>query len=101
MQTFDTLSEAITALKKEGYTLDFNLSENCLECSNKEHSLSAEDFVVDKFFRFDDNEDPSDQSILYAISSPTKHIKGLLVNGYGRFTDSKANEVINKLKIHL
>ncbi|MGZ3899513.1 MAG: phosphoribosylpyrophosphate synthetase [Bacteroidia bacterium] len=101
MQTFETLSQAINALKKEGYTLDFNLAENCLECNNGHHRLSAEDFVVDKFFRFDDNEDPSDQSILYAISSPTKHVKGLLVNGYGRFGDAVTNAVVDKLKMHL
>jgi hypothetical protein len=70
MQTFDTLSEAINALKKEGYTLDFNLADNCLECTTQPHRLSAEDFVVDKFFRFDDDEDPTDQSILYAIQHP-------------------------------
>jgi len=101
MQSFETLSQAINALKKEGYTLDFNLGEDCIECNNGEHKLGAHDFVVDKFFRFDDNEDPEDQSILYAISSPSRHIKGLLVNGYGRFTDAKANAVIEKLKIHL
>jgi hypothetical protein len=100
METFDTLSEAIAALKKQGYTLDFNLAENCLECNEGKHRLKASDFAVDKFFRFDTDEDPADQSILYAISVPGKNIKGLLVNGYGRFGNKVANDIIEKLKVH-
>lgn len=100
METYDTLSAAIAALKKQGYTIDFNLAENCLECVDKKHHLNAADFVVDKFFRFDTDEDPADQSILYAISAPGKSIKGLLVNGYGRFGNKIANDIIAKLKVH-
>ncbi|MBS1635334.1 MAG: phosphoribosylpyrophosphate synthetase [Bacteroidetes bacterium] len=100
METYNTLSEAIQALKKQGYSLDFNLKETCLECSEGKHKLTHEDFVVDKFFRFDTDEDPADQSILYAISSVKHDVKGLLVNGFGRFSDPVANELLEKLKVH-
>ena len=32
MENYDTLTEGINALKLQGYTQDFNLKENCLEC---------------------------------------------------------------------
>ena len=98
MQTFDTLSEAITTLKKEGYTIDFNLKQNCIECKRGDYKLLHDEFIIDKSFRFDVDEDPSDQSVLYAISSKKHDIKGILVAGYGIYSDPITNEMLEKLK---
>ena len=101
MQTYTTLSEAITDLKAKGYTEDFNLKENQIQCSNGTYKIFADDFHVDSFFRFEDNTDPDDQSILYALSSKKYKIKGLLVNAYGIYSDNIADEIMNKLKLHV
>lgn len=98
MESYDTLANAIKALKDQGYTEDFNLKQNCIECKGGDYQLLHHEFVIDKSFRFDVNEDPSDQSVLYAISSADKKVKGLLVNGYGVYSDSIANELLEKLK---
>ena len=97
MESYETLSEAITALKEQGYTADFNLTENCLEYIAKRQQLLPQEFVIDKSFRFDVDEDPSDQSVLYAISSEMHKVKGLLVNGYGIYSDDVSNEMLEKL----
>ena len=98
MEAYETLSEAMTALKIQGYTIDFNLKQNCIQCSNDRYILTPDEFKIDKSFRFDVNEDPSDQSVLYAISSEKHAIKGLLVGGYGIYSDSITNELLEKLK---
>lgn len=98
MENYDTLSQAITALKIQGYTEDFNLKENCLECIAGTKELLTHEFEIDKSFRFDVNEDPADQAVLYAISSAMHHIKGLLVNGYGIYSDQISNNMLDKLK---
>ena len=100
MESYTTLVDAINGLKAQGYTEDFNLQENYIKCSNSEHQLSAEDFKVDKVFRFEGNSDPEDQSVLYAISSEKYNLKGTLVNAYGIYSDNEANEVIKKLNVH-
>ncbi len=97
MENYDTLSQAINALKKQGYTQDFNLKENCLECIAGNKSLQPHEFVIDKSFRFDVDEDPSDQAVLYAISSHAHNIKGLLVNGYGIYSEAMSNAMLEKL----
>ena len=99
MESYDTLVEAINSLRKQGYTEDLNLRENCVECNTKDIQLSPVDFHVDKFFRFEDNTSPSDQSILYAISSQTHQLKGLLVNAYGVYADTASNEIMDKLSV--
>ena len=98
MESYETLSGAITALKAQGYIIDFNLKKNGIICSEGKHQFSSAQFEIDKSFRFDVNEDPSDQSVLYAISSHDHKIKGLLVNGYGIYSDTLTNELLEKLK---
>lgn len=96
MESYDTLVEAINGLKKEGYTVDFNLRENCIVCNELE--IFHDEFIIDKFFRFEGDTDPADESILYAISSEKHDLKGILVNGYGISSDSMTNEMLNKFR---
>jgi hypothetical protein len=98
MESYDTLSEAINALREQGYTEDFNLKENCLECLSVGHQITPAEFKIAKSFRFDVDEDPSDQSVLYAISSDKYHLKGVLVSGYGIYSDTLTNDMLDKLK---
>lgn len=100
MENYETLTEAITALKEQGYTEDLNLKENCLECLAGHKKLLPHEFSIDKSFRFDVDENPSDQAVLYAISSEKHALKGILVNGYGVYSDDIANEMLKKLNTH-
>ena len=89
-----TLSEAINALKKLGYTLDFNIQKE------NNTQLSPNDFQIDKVYRFEGMTDPEDQAILYAISSPKLNVKGILVSGYGISSDEYSSWLISKLIIY-
>ncbi|MEO6167519.1 MAG: phosphoribosylpyrophosphate synthetase [Chitinophagales bacterium] len=99
-ESYGTLSETINALKKEGYTIDFNINEEHLACHQADMILSPDDFEIDKVYRFEGESNPDDESILYAISSPKFGTKGLLVNGYGISSDEISNTLIQKLKTH-
>lgn len=99
-ESYGTLSETINGLKKEGYTLDFNISQECLVCDKPNMTLSPADFEIDKVYRFEGESNPDDQSILYAISSPKFNVKGLLVNGYGISADEIPDALISKLRTH-
>ena len=77
MQAFDTVSEAISELRQQGYVEDFNLKEDCLECRNGQFKVYADEFRVDDFFRFEGASDPGDSSIVYAVSSDSKGLKGV------------------------
>jgi hypothetical protein len=101
MESYDTLTQAISALKAQGYTEDFNLTPNCLECHNGNTQVLHDEFHIDKQFRFDDNEDPSDQAVLYAISSSKHELKGILINSVGIYTDPATNELLKKLSSSL
>ena len=99
MKSYTTLSETMNDLRKEGYVEDFNLQQNCLDCRNGQFKVFADEFKVDKFFRFEGASNPSDSSILYAISSDSKHLKGLLVNAYGIYSEPVTDEMLEKLEM--
>ncbi|MGY4383269.1 quercetin dioxygenase-like cupin family protein [Pedobacter sp. UYP24] len=98
MDTMTTVSEVLNKLKKDGYTVDFNLSDNCLVCSENSLKVHPDEFIVDKHYRFEGFSDPADEAIVYAISSTKHNIKGTLVNGYGIYSDEMTDSLINALK---
>jgi hypothetical protein len=100
MENYSNLLEAINGLRKEGYTEDFNLQNHCLGCRGGEYEILHDEFEVDKFYRFDVNTDPDDQSIIYAISSAKYKLKGILINAYGIYAEPTTNEILEKLKMH-
>lgn len=99
MDSYSTLSETMNELRKEGYVEDFNLQQNCLECRNGKFKVFADEFKIDKYFRFEGQSNPSDQAILYAISSDKHDIKGVLVNAYGIYSEPVTDEMLQKLEI--
>lgn len=94
-----TVSEVLNILKSKGYTVDFNLDDNCLVCHSNSLKIHPEDFVVDKHYRFEGMSDPADEAIVYAISSTKHNIKGTLVDGYGISSDKLTNDMIKALKV--
>ncbi len=99
-ESYGTLSETINGLKKEGYTIDFNINREFVVCNNPNMTLFPDEFEIDKVYRFEGESNPDDQAILYAISSPKFNVKGVLVNGYGISSDDVTNALIKKLKTH-
>lgn len=95
---YATVVEAINALRKEGYNLDFNLEENCIVCANGK--FEADDFEIMKVYRYEGDSDPADEAVVYAIQS-NKGDKGILVTAYGAYEDSNMNRyLLKKLSMH-
>jgi len=99
MENYSNLIEAINGLKKEGYVEDFNLKRDCIECRDGHYRIFHNEFVIDKYFRFEDDTNPEDQSIIYAISSKKYKLKGILINAYGIYSDPITNEMLDTLKM--
>jgi hypothetical protein len=99
MKQYESLVDALSDLRGQGYTEDFNLKQNCLECRESTFKLLHDEFQVDAFYRFEGMTDPDDESIVYAISSTTKNIKGVLVSAYGAYSEPVTDEMMKKLTV--
>jgi hypothetical protein len=93
---YDTVTEAVNGLRQRGFTVDFNLGENCLVCNDDTYDVN--NFEIVEVYRFEGDSDPSDEAIVYAIQS-LNGIKGVLVNGYGISADAMSAEMAQKLNI--
>jgi hypothetical protein len=95
MFTYDTVVQAVTGLKKRGYTVDFNLENDVLTCRELPEPLTPAEFEITEVYRFEGDSDPGDEAIVYAIES--KHgQKGILVNGFGISADMMNHEMVKK-----
>lgn len=92
---YATISEAIDELRKQGFTLDFNLKENSLKVNEQEYS--ADEFEIVDLYRYEGASDPADEATVYALASPNG-TKGILVTGYGATSpDEGADETLKRL----
>lgn len=95
---YSTLSGAVEALKKKGYTDELTLTEDGL--FNNALPLDPSRFTIDSFHRFEGPSDPADMSIVYAVSSEEVGLKGLLVGDYGANAQNFIHEMVKTLLAH-
>jgi len=101
-KSYDTVTEAMSGLRKLGYTIDFSIltDQECLVCHHTASHLSPNQFGIDCFYRFEGNSDPGDEMIVYAISSNDGNLKGIVVNAYGHHSDNATSAIVKKLQMH-
>ncbi len=97
MYAYDTLSQALADLQQRGYTEDFNLLEDGVECKAQQSTFTPECFNVVEVYRFEGMTDPDDNAVLYAIETDTG-LRGTLVDAYGTYAEALSPEMLAKLK---
>lgn len=100
METYDTVTAALSGLKAKGYTLDFNIAFDKIICSNGVVCLDPHQFEITQAFRFEGDTNPSDEDVVYVVESIDKKIKGTLTSAYGMYADNISTEMLSKLSMH-
>ena len=100
MQTYDTVTSALTGLKNKGYTLDFNISFDNIKCDEQNICLNPNEFEIVEVHRFEGDTNPSDEDVVYAVESKDGKIKGTITSAFGMYADSVSNQMIQKLTMH-
>ena len=101
MQSYETVTEAIKDLKVRGYKLDFNLAFDKLICHENGVCLNPAEFEIIEIYRFEGDTNPSDEDVVYAISSKDGSKKGVLSAAFGIYADSISTEMLQKMNVHL
>ena len=79
MKNYESPTDALNDLRKRGYDADFDLQSDCLYCADLDLRLYEEEFHVDEVYRFEGELNPSDNAVVYALTSPTG-VKGTVVD---------------------
>ncbi len=97
MTTYNNLVEATNDLMKRGYTENLSLEGDTIDDKSKNIHMTADDFEIDEFYRFEGASNPSDTSIVYAVTSKKYDLKGVLINAYGAYANSSSSAILAKL----
>jgi hypothetical protein len=100
MESYDTVTQALTGLKAKGYTLDFNIAVDNIRCAAHNIYLHPNEFEITEVHRFEGETNPSDEDVVYAIASKDGGIRGTMSSAFGMYADSMGNEMLQKLSMH-
>src|SRR5882757_4956912 len=100
MKTYNNLVEATHDLMQRGYTENLSLEGHTVDDKDKKIQMTAEDFEIDEFHRFEGASNPDDNSIVYAVTSRKYNLKGILINAYGAYANNSSSAIEAKLHHH-
>ncbi len=93
--SFDTLSEAVNTLTKEGYIEDFEAGYNCIKALYSKKEYQPHELKITASYRFEGMTNPEDQATVFTIEA-TDGIKGTLVMSYSA-EHNQNEELIKKI----
>ena len=89
----ETVTDALTQLKAEGYTAEFRLADGHLRSDADEvRACPCDDVVVERLYRFEGPSDPGDEMIVFALRDPATDVRGVLASGFGPAADPEVME---------
>ncbi|NSL86645.1 phosphoribosylpyrophosphate synthetase [Chitinophaga solisilvae] len=96
MKVYDTVTDALNDLRQRGYTKDFNLLFDCIQCTGEDTRIQPSDFDITETYRFEGDTDPGDEDIVYALETKDGR-KGVLMHGYGTYAEDISEDMVRKL----
>jgi len=82
----DTVTDALTLLRAEGYDADYELVDGRLQAAGCA-ACRVEDVVVERRFRFEGPSDPGDEMIVFGLHDPATGARGTLASAFGLNAD--------------
>jgi len=100
MHNYDTVTEAVSELKKRGFSIDFNIAFDKIICADNKICLQPDEFEIVEAYRFEGNSNPDDEDVVYAVESKDGSLKGVITSAFGMYADAVSNKIIQKLSMH-
>jgi hypothetical protein len=97
MPYMQSLATCLRKMVTDGYTEDFQITDEGLESLNKHNNYRPEQIEVVNFFRFEGESDPDDNAILYVIETDDG-TKGTLLDAYGVYNDQKVSRFMKDVE---
>ena len=100
MTDYSTVSTTLATLMERGFTRDFHIDFDKLICVDTGERLDPQEFEITEAYRFEGASNPSDEAVVYAVSSKEGGPKGTLVSAFGTYAEAVSDEMIRKLALH-
>lgn len=100
MHNYDTVTEAVSELKKRGFSIDFNIAFDKIICTDNKICLHPDEFEIVEAYRFEGDSNPDDEDVVYAVEAKDGSLKGVITSAFGMYADAVSNKIIQKLSMH-
>lgn len=94
----DTVTDAIEALRSEGYTLDYDLVDGELRSEPECSVCAVGEAEVERLYRFEGVSDPGDEMIVFGLHDPATGARGTLAAPFGLAADPELYEHLSSLR---
>ena len=91
---YNTVTEAIKALRKEGFSADFIIHNGYLFSNGKRIRMQHAKLLV--VYRYEGSSDPADEATVYGLKT-RDGIKGILVTGDGIYAEAGSGALLTTL----
>ncbi|MEX0967474.1 MAG: phosphoribosylpyrophosphate synthetase [Bacteroidia bacterium] len=98
LNQYDTLSEAITALQKKGFTQNLEPQDEVIADQDTGKEYLADHLTIIEYHRFEGASNPDDMSVVYAVKS-SDGMQGLIVDAYGAYASRALTDLVKKLNM--
>jgi hypothetical protein len=91
---YNTVTDAIKNLRKDGFTADFYLNNGSIIGKGK--TFTAKDLALIVVYRYEGQSDPADEASVYGLKTKDG-IKGILVTADGIYSEMDSVSILTKL----
>lgn len=98
MHTMRTMSEALEAAKRKGFTCNFTAEFGGLRCIDTGEWFSADEAVIVDHRRFEGPSSEDDKEALYFIET-TSGMRGTLVDAYGTYASEDVAKFLRDVEM--
>lgn len=93
---YKDLADAVESMKEKGFTHTFHISESAVTCEELEKEFDVNHLTIVDSYSHDTGTDPGSESTVYSIES-NDGIKGILIIGFGIYSDPSKAKLIDQL----
>jgi hypothetical protein len=93
---YKDMADAVESMKEKGFTHTYKISENAITCEELEREFDIENLSIVDSYAHDSGTDPGSESTVYSIES-NDGVKGILIMGFGIYSDPNKAKLIDRL----
>lgn len=94
---FDTLVEALDALRQEGYVAEFKAEDNAVKELRSQKKYQPDQLVIQGSYRFEGQTNPADSVEVFAVKS-SDSVLGTIIMTYGA-KKSQNDDLIRQIPV--
>lgn len=95
---FETVTGALNAARKRGYTHTFKVQDRIAYCLETKKEYHPNEMEIVEYHRFEGTSDPEDMSVVYLVEC-TDGLKGVLIDAYGAYSDENMSIFLENVQV--